>query len=93
MRGSDRISKVTNTHRDAMRDASPRAASSRPRGRARGGRRYLAGASLLAALATLLLPSAAGAAPPQQTVFPISGTFTVSGICAFAAALASSSSP
>ncbi len=83
MRSPNRISQVTKTHRSTMPDASPRATSSRPRGPARGRRRYLIGASALAALATVLLPSAASASPPQQTVFPINDTFTVSGICAF----------
>jgi hypothetical protein len=66
-----------------MPDASPQAASSQPQRPARGRWRYLIGASALAALATALLPSAASASPPQQTVFPINETFTVSGICAF----------
>ncbi len=83
MRGPNRISEVTKTHRTNMPDASPRAASSQPRRPARGTRRYLIGVSALAALATVLLPSAASASPPQQTVFPINDTFTVSGICAF----------
>jgi hypothetical protein len=83
MRSPNRISQVTKTHRSTMPDASPRATSSRPRGAARGRRRYLIGASALAALATVLLPGAASASPPQQTVFPINDTFTVSGICAF----------
>jgi hypothetical protein len=83
MRGLNRISEVTRTHRSTMPDASPRAASPQPRGPARGRRRYLIGVSALAALATVLLPGVASAAPPQQTVFPINDTFTVSGICAF----------
>lgn len=83
MKGLNRISQVTKTHRTTMPGASPRAANSRPRRPARGRRRYLIGASALAALATVLLPTAASASPPQQTVFPINDTFTVSGICAF----------
>jgi hypothetical protein len=83
MRGSNRISKVTKTHRSTIPDASPRAASPQPRGPASRRRRYLIGVSALAALATVLLPGAASAAPPQQTVFAINDTFTVSGICAF----------
>jgi hypothetical protein len=83
MRGSTRISKVKKAHRSTLRDASPRAVSSQPRGPARGRRRYLIGGSVLVALATLLLPSAASAAPPQQTVSSFNVTFTVSGICAF----------
>jgi hypothetical protein len=83
MKGLNQISEVTKTYQRTMPDTSPRAASSRPQGPARGRRRYLIGASALAALATVLLPSAASASPPQQTVFPINDTFTVSGICAF----------
>jgi hypothetical protein len=83
MRGLNRISEVTRTHRSTMPDASLRAASPQPRGPARGRRRYLIGVSALATLATVLLPGAASAAPPQQTVFQINDTFTVSGICAF----------
>lgn len=83
MRGPNRISKVTKTHRSTIPDASPRAASSQPRVPTSRRRRYLISASVLAALATLLLPSAASAAPPQQTVGTINDTFTVSGICAF----------
>jgi hypothetical protein len=83
MRGSNRISKVTKTHRSTILDASPRAASPQPRGPASRRRRYLIGVSGLVALATLLVPSAASAAPPQQTVGTINDTFTVSGICAF----------
>jgi hypothetical protein len=83
MRSPNRISQVTKTHRSSLPDACPRATNSRPWGAARGRRRYLIGASALAALATVLLPSAASASPPQQTVFPINDTFTVSGICAF----------
>jgi hypothetical protein len=83
MRGLNRMSEAMRTRQSTMPDASPRAASSRPRRPARGRRRYLIGASALAALVTALLPSAASASPPQQTVFPINDTFTVSGICAF----------
>jgi hypothetical protein len=83
MRGLNRMSEAMRTRQSAVPDASPRAASSRPRRPARGRRRYLIGASALAALVTALLPSAASASPPQQTVFPINDTFTVSGICAF----------
>jgi hypothetical protein len=88
MRGSNRFSKVTKTHGSTIRDASPRAASSQPRVPARGRRHYLIGALAPAALASaalaiVLLPSAASAAPPQQTVSSFNVTFTVSGICAF----------
>jgi hypothetical protein len=83
MRGPDRINEVTKTHRSTTPDVGPRTASSQPRGAARGRRRCLIGVSALAALAAVLLPSAASAATPQQTVFPINDTFTVSGICAF----------
>jgi hypothetical protein len=61
MRGSNRISKVTKTHRSTILDASPRAASPQPRGPASRRRRYLIGVSGLVALATLLVPSAASA--------------------------------
>ena len=71
------------TRRGTMPEASTRAASCRPQRPARGRWRYLIGASALAALATALLPSAASASPPQQTVFPINETFTVSDICPF----------
>src|SRR5260370_19553535 len=83
MRGSNRISKVTKTHRSTIPDASPGAASPQPRGPASRRRRYLIGVSGLVALATLLVPSAASAAPPQQTVRTINDTVTVSVICAF----------
>jgi len=71
------------TSRSTMPEASPSAASSRPQRPGKGRWRYLIGASALAALATALLPSAASASPPQQTVFPINDTFTVSDICPF----------
>src|SRR5215831_4872706 len=83
MSSLNRRSEAMKTSRDTVPEASPPAASSRPQRPARGRRRYLIGASALAALATALLPSAASASPPQQTVFPINDTITVSDICAF----------
>jgi len=83
MSSLNRRSEAMKTSRDTMPDASPRAASSRPQRPGKGRRRYLIGASALAALATVLLPSAASASPPQQTNFRINETITVSDICAF----------
>ena len=71
------------TRRGTMSEASTRAARFRPQRPAGGRRRYLIGASALAALATVLLPSAASASPPQRTVFPLNETLTVSDICPF----------
>jgi hypothetical protein len=83
MSGLNSRNEAMKTGRGTMSEASTRAASSRPQRPARGRWRYLIGASALAALATALLPSAASASPPQQTVFPINETFTVSDICPF----------
>jgi hypothetical protein len=83
MSGLNSRNEAMKTRRGTMSEASTRAASSRPQRPARGRWRYLIGASALAALATALLPSAASASPPQQTVFPINETFTVSDICPF----------
>ena len=83
MSGLNSRNEAMKTRRGTMPEASTRAASSRPQRPARGRWRYLIGASALAALATALLPSAASASPPQQTVFPINETFTVSNICPF----------